>query len=306
MDILSNKWLQVEFTENGAEMQRILGLHSKHEYLWNGDPTYWDRHNPILFPIVGKWRNGETKIKGSTYKIPKHGFISNEKFEKIKQTDNTLVYRLESTPSMHRNFPYPFRMDVIYKLRANYITVFWKILNTGLELMPFQIGGHPGINYPHFDPEAELKGYIKFRRPSPVESATVGKTGCLGKKHYDLPLEDGLLPVTDSCFKNDSIIVDRNQVKHIDFLDVNKKLYVSLESDAPVTLLWSPYGVKAPFICMEPWYGLCDAENYEGDFFHRPYTNLVDPGHCAILSYSLHMEAEVSHHFFDVENDDDM
>ena len=84
MDILSNKWLQVEFTENGAEMQRILGLHSKHEYLWNGDPTYWDRHNPLLFPIVGKLRNGETKIKGSTYKIPKHGFISNEKFEKIK------------------------------------------------------------------------------------------------------------------------------------------------------------------------------------------------------------------------------
>ena len=82
MDILSNKWLQVEFTENGAEMQRILGLHSKHEYLWNGDPTYWDRHNPLLFPIVGKLRNGETKIKGSTYKIPKHGFISNEKFEK--------------------------------------------------------------------------------------------------------------------------------------------------------------------------------------------------------------------------------
>ena len=299
MDILSNKWLQIEVSERGAEIHRIVGVHTHHEYLWKGDPVYWERHSPLLFPIVGKLRNGETKINGSVYKIPKHGFLSDAMFEKIEETKNTLVYRLESTPRMHRIYPFPFRLDVIYKLRANYISVVWKILNTGIEEMPFQIGGHPGINYPHFDPDEKVKGYIKFRRPSPIESASVCDTGCLGRRRYDLPLRNGLLPITDECFKNDAIIIDKNQVKHIDFLDTKKRPYVAMDFNSPVLLLWSPYGVKAPFVCLEPWYGLCDAENYEGDFFNRPYTNILDPGHNSMMGYSLHMEAEVQRSFFD-------
>ena len=298
MDILSNKWLQIEVSDKGAEMCRITGLHSQHEYLWNGDPAYWDRHCPLLFPIVGKLRNGETSINGSVYHIPKHGFISDQPFEKVKQTSSMLVYRLESSQKMHAMYPFPFCIDVIYRLRANYISVTWKITNTGIYTMPFHIGGHPGINYPHFNPNAELKAYAKFHRPSPVESASVCETGCLGDQRYDLPMEDDFLPLTDECFKNDAIIIDRNQVKRITLYDVEKRPYVSMDFQSPVLLLWSPYGVKAPFVCLEPWYGLCDSEYYQGDFLHRPYTNLVEPGRYTTLGYSLHMEAEVSRNFF--------
>lgn len=294
MDELNNKWLHVEFSENGAEMCRITGMRTHTEYLWNGDARYWNQHSPLLFPLVGKLKDGKARINGSIYEIPKHGFVSNEVFEKVAQTHNTLTYRLESKPSMHRVYPYPFRLDVTYKLRANYITVIWTVLNTGLNVMPFHIGGHPGINYPKFDPASRIKAYAAFRKPSPIESAAVCETGCLGTQRYDLPLVNGLFPITDECFKNDAVIIDENQIDHISIYDVDKHPYVSMDFGSPVLLMWSPYGVNAPFVCLEPWYGLCDAESYEGDFKDRPYTNLVDPGHQLSMGYTLRCDAEVS------------
>ena len=29
------------------------------EYLWQGDPAFWGKHAPILFPIVGSLRNNK-------------------------------------------------------------------------------------------------------------------------------------------------------------------------------------------------------------------------------------------------------
>ncbi|MDY2778499.1 MAG: aldose 1-epimerase family protein, partial [Alloprevotella sp.] len=47
---------------------------------------------------------------------------------------------------------------------------------------------------------------------------------------------------------------------------------------APVWLFWSPQGQHAPFVCAEPWYGLCDPIGYEGDVSGRPYINSLTAG----------------------------
>ena len=294
MDELNNKWLHIEVSETGAEMCRILGLKSQTEYLWCADPAYWGQHCPLLFPLVGKLREGKTKIFGTTYEIPKHGFVSNEQFTKTAHTSNSLTYQLESTPAMHQVYPFPFRLEVNYKLRANHITVSWTIYNIGLHRMSFHIGGHPGINYPNFDGKNKIKAYARFKPEGSIESAAVCETGCLGNSRYTLPLMEGLLPITDECFNNDAIIIDRNQVNSISLLDLNKNPYVTMDFASPVLLLWSPYGVNSPFVCLEPWYGLCDADDYEGDLANRPYTNHVEPGRSLTRGYTLHMDAEVS------------
>ena len=295
MDILTNKWLQLEISEEGAEIHRIAGIRTGIEYLWKGDAAYWDRHSPLLFPLVGKVSGGKSLINGIPYELPKHGFVSQEKFKKIEGNEHQITYRLESTAKMHKIYPFPFRLDVNYKLRANYINVTWKIMNMGIYDMPFQIGGHPGINYPDFNPDSVVKAYLSFRRPSPIESAAVCDTGCLGPNRYDLPMnKEGLLPVTDECFSNDAIIIDHSQVSHVDVLDIHKQPYVSMDFQSPVLLLWSPYGIKAPFVCLEPWYGLCDVEGYSGEFSDRPYTSSIEPGRQAMLGYTLRMDAEIS------------
>ena len=51
---LENACLCVEIAEKGAELTRIFNKKTGAEILWNGNPEFWNRHSPILFPNVGK------------------------------------------------------------------------------------------------------------------------------------------------------------------------------------------------------------------------------------------------------------
>lgn len=65
---LSNKLLTVTASSVGAELQSIRSNLTGHEYLLQGDPFYWKRRSPILFPIVG------TVWDGKEYAMNQHGF----------------------------------------------------------------------------------------------------------------------------------------------------------------------------------------------------------------------------------------
>ena len=43
------------------------------EYLWQGDPAFWGKHAPILFPIVGSLRNNTATSAAGTCEMPRHG-----------------------------------------------------------------------------------------------------------------------------------------------------------------------------------------------------------------------------------------
>lgn len=289
---LSNKWLEIEISPKGAEVCSIKGLRTHKEYIWKGDPALWNRHSPLLFPIVGRLNKDTAIIDGQRYKIPKHGFMSDAKFETKLIDEHKVVLYFDSSGKMHSIYPFPFHLEVMYKLRGNRLEVQWKLRNTGISVMPFQIGGHPGLYYPNNTSHAHIKAYLSFKGRRNIESASVADSGCLAQRRYELPMEGAYLPVTDELFNNDSVIIDQEQVDSISLLDLNKNPYVTLESNAPVTLLWSPYRQDAPFICIEPWFGLPDYEGYEGEFALRPYTNTVTPGHQAAMGYSLRMDAE--------------
>ena len=52
--ILENKKLRVSASTNGGELNSVLNKDNNIKYLWDGNPSGWKYHAPILFPIVGK------------------------------------------------------------------------------------------------------------------------------------------------------------------------------------------------------------------------------------------------------------
>lgn len=50
-----------------------------------------------------------------------------------------------------------------------------------------------------------------------------------------------------------------------------------LHFDAPLFGIWSPAGKQAPFICLEPWYGRCDAVGFTGTLEEREYGMRLEP-----------------------------
>ena len=278
MENLTNGILTISVNAHGAELQSIKDAQSGHEYFWDANPKFWNRHSPLLFPIVGGLWNGQYRLNGSVKSLPKHGFLQDGGFELIEQTADTLRYRIQDDAKTRRMYPFPFVLEQAFTLKENKVEVKWSVRTTGQEPMPFQIGGHPSFLFGGFKAGDSLKGFFSFDNPTP-ESAAVGAGGCVGSHRYKLKMQsDGLMPITDECFSNDAIILDRDQVHAITLHDVTGKPIVTLHTESQVTLMWSPYGVEAPFVCIEPWFGLCDHEGYKGEFAARPYTNCVKPG----------------------------
>ena len=91
---LSNNRLTIQINDKGAELSSIINHENNKEYMWNADSTYWNRHSPVLFPIVGSVWNGVYHIDGKEYSLSQHVFARDMDFQIIEQTEKRVVYRL--------------------------------------------------------------------------------------------------------------------------------------------------------------------------------------------------------------------
>ena len=110
---IANEELILEVTEQGAEMKSLKDRASGREYLWCGDAKYWKRTAPVLFPLVGRYRDNESIYQGKVYHLSQHGFARDMEFSLISQTETELWFALEETEETLEN--YPFRLDTGWK-----------------------------------------------------------------------------------------------------------------------------------------------------------------------------------------------
>ena len=48
--IIENDFLKVTIDDHGAELVSIYDKEKDREVIWQGDPKFWGRHAPVLFP----------------------------------------------------------------------------------------------------------------------------------------------------------------------------------------------------------------------------------------------------------------
>lgn len=288
MNIISNKKLTIKVNPLGAELASITNNKTKEEYLWQADPTFWKRHSPILFPIVGGLWNSIYTHKSKTYELSQHGFARDNKFELIKEENDELRYLLKDNEKTLQVYPFHFNLEIRYQLIENKVKITWLVRNTGSETMYFQIGAHPAFNYPQFDKDDEEHGYFAFDLQKDLTHILIKEKGCADPdKQYSTPLNtEGLLPINRHLFDKDALIFENSQTKKIVLLDKSKQPYITLYFDAPVVGLWSPpTKYDCPFVCIEPWYGRCDRVNYSGEFKNRDWMNSLKAGGIFEASY---------------------
>ena len=279
MHILKNDVLTVEVSEHGAELHSIRK--GATEYLWQADPKFWARHSPVLFPIVGSVWDKLYRVDGKVYELGQHGFARDMDFVKVEGNDTEVFYRLESNDETLKKYPWPFCLEIGYKLKGNAIEVIWRVYNPGTEEMYFQIGAHPAFYYPDYDPETDERGYFSFDRSEGLECIRIMEKGCVDavtKYPLEIP-QDGLLPLRKDTFDViDTIMLQDSQIGRVTLHRNDGTPWLSLKFTAPVVGLWSPPTKNAPFICIEPWYGRCDRAGYTGDYREKDWVNRLEPG----------------------------
>ena len=108
--------------------------------------------------------------------------------------------------------------------------------------------------------------------------------------YHKVPTEDGVWAFTEDSFADDAVIFDRSQLKKITLLDEAGQPHVSLDTKTPAVGIWSPTGKHAPFVCIEPWYGLHDWAEYDGEFKDKYLMTSLQPGASFMSEYTITIE----------------
>ncbi|WP_026507752.1 aldose 1-epimerase family protein [Butyrivibrio sp. MC2013] len=279
--ILENDLLRLEIDSKGAELIRATNKETHTEYIWNGDAKYWKRHAPVLFPLVGNVIGKQYKYKDKIYSMGQHGFARDREFEVIDVSNDHVIFSYEPTEEDKEIYPFDFELNISYSLEENSILTYWNVYNTGDDTLYFSIGGHPAFNIPAGDDGDNTLGsgaYLYIDGVDSLEYKLLGADGTVENKTYTAELDEGYLRMTSDMFDRDAYIVEKSQTQSVALCDSNKKEIVTVNFHTPVYGLWSPAGLNAPFVCIEPWYGRTDGEGFSGNLEEREYGNSLAIG----------------------------
>lgn len=283
--------MQIQVSSHGAELQSLIA--NGREYLWQGDPAFWGRRAPILFPIVGRLAGDKLRVDGKEYTMRQHGFARDAEFI---QNDERYVL----TEKGRDNYPYDYELSVQYSIDGNALTCNWEIKNLGDKPMYFQIGAHPAFLLPDYDAEENIHGFIRFydkdgNTISPlVYHYLDGGLRRIYDKPFALNNDEGLLSLNDKTFANDAILIENGQVASTTLLDKfgHEILRVTCPQ-ADAFGIWAPKKSGCPFVCIEPWCGIADFEGVNIDISERYYIHSLALHETFSFNYSIKIEEQI-------------
>lgn len=275
MVILENDKIRVSADSMGAELHNIYNKETNLEYLWNGDATFWPRHSPVLFPVVGGLIDDTFVYRDTKYELIKHGFARDTNFEVESTSSEKVSFVLKSDNETIKSYPFNFLLRISYELIGNTVQVTYEVENAGAETMYFSIGTHPAFNVPLVDGTSYEDYYLEFEQEEDSERHNLNGNILTDRVPY--LQKQTKLGLKSSLFYNDAII----------FKDL-KSSSITIKSDkTPHGLTYNfegfPYmgiwaATDAPFVCIEPWCGIPDVESHNQKIEDKEGIISLNPG----------------------------
>ena len=278
---LKSEFLQAEIDPLGAQLFALRDRYGN-DLQWCGDPSVWKGRAPILFPIVGTLAANQYRLNGDTYRLPRHGFARDRLFTLVEQTPARALFRLRWDKDTFEAYPFRFELDLAFDLEGPALSIVASVKNLETEnALPASFGFHPALSWPLPYGQSRDGHAINFEMDEPAPIRRVDAEGLLLPAAFPTPVTGRKLALRDELFRNDAIIFDRIASRSLRYgAQTGPQLEVRFP-DTPYLGIWTKPG--AGFICIEPWHGHCDPEEFSGDFRTKPGIFLVPPGatkHC--------------------------
>jgi galactose mutarotase-like enzyme len=266
---LQNEILSVKIVTKGAEIISLFNKTVNFEHIWQGNKSTWNQHAPILFPIVGKLKNGSYNLDGKNYKMKNHGFASKSNFTVILNSNSEVILELESSPETLKKYPYKFKLLVKYTLKRNKLSVNYSVENTDDKEIFFSIGAHPGFNIPFEKGEKYNDYYLEFNKIETIARLPLTKEkGLLSTHRIEKYLDNtNKFHLNHQLFKDRAIIFEGLKSSTITIKSLHSAMNVTIGiKHFPFLGIWTAAKSDENYICIEPWFGISDVENTTGDF----------------------------------------
>ena len=202
---LYNDDFDVIIDSKGCEIISVVRKQDSKQYIWNGNPDAWKRHTPVLFPLVGRYKNDTSVYKGKEYHMTQHGFARDSEFTLVHKEDNVIIMSLTSSEATKQKYPFDFELMITHRLSGNNISTIWEVKNTGDDVMYFSIGGHPAF----VCGDNAIGAQLRFDTENDnVAYKLLSEDGLLIPEEHYLTLVNNNVTITKEFFDKDALIVE--------------------------------------------------------------------------------------------------
>ena len=250
--------IEIKTCSKGAE---LISLKYNGEEKLHDGVNFWNRHSPILFPIVGQIKNNKTIIEGKEYSMTQHGFARDMKFEEIKEN----YYILRNNEETLKKYPYKFELHVWYETKENCLIVNYKVINKDDKKIYFGLGAHPAFKCDYSNSQYS----IEFESKEDNIEILQLENGLISNKKIETKeiIKDNKIKLKIDTFENDAIIM-KNIKSNTVYLKNKEKTELAFEfTGFPYLAIWSKTG--SDFVCIEPWFNTADNIDSNGYFAQK-------------------------------------
>ena len=273
---ISSGSLMARINPLGAELWSLTDSNGA-DYMTAADPAFWTGHAPVLFPIVGMVRDGQYRLDGREYAMPKHGVARGVKFAVVAQEAGSATFRLTDNPTTRAAYPFAFQLDLKFAVEGMTLRMTATITNPGPAPLPFSFGFHPAFAWPLPGGAAKEAHRLVFERDEPEDVRRIDPaSGLLLPDPQLTPVEGRDLAPKAALFEPDALIWDTLASRAASF-GAESGAWLDLAfPDTPMLGVWQKPG--AAYLCVEPWSGIADPVGFDGDFRAKPGIMELAPG----------------------------
>lgn len=277
LDLQSGNLLATVSTMGGEliSLKDISGT----EYIWQGDSAIWSGQNPNLFPIIGKLRDGKTRVGDFICEIPKHGLVRRREFKINDKGTDFVEFIITSDDETRSKYPFTFSFKVRHTLLFDGFETGFTVENNGKELMPFCIGAHTGFNCP-LEPGKTFDDYIlKFSHKEDTKTLSFDGDWFVMPEYGNIPLRGDVWSLRYEDFDRfDTMIFEDLKSNEVSLIprDGGKGVKVDF-TGWPMIAFWTKPDSNAPYLCIEPWQGCAACVGEGDDFFKKRHVVSLKP-----------------------------
>lgn len=265
---------------------------SQKEYIWQRDPDVWAKCSPLLFPSVGNSRNNQTIIEGTWYPMPKHGFCKDTDFDVITQDANHAVFQITSSETTKTMYPYEFKLTLSYTLNHGTLNMDYTVTNQDGREICYAIGAHPGFRCP-LEEGAAFEDYIlEFEHTEDAQQILYNPQQLQFERsrHKKILDNTNTIHLDYSLFLDDAIYIEELKSRKVSLLHTETRKGVEVAfPDFDTVAFWTPGGIHAPLICVEPWNGSAIFSDEDDEFKHKHHIQHLQPSEAKTYHMGIRM-----------------
>lgn len=257
MFTIESNTIKVVINPKGAELTSLVHKDYGLDYMWGGDPAFWGKHSPVLFPIVGTLKSNTFFHKGQPYTLQRHGFARDQQFAVESHAADSITFLIKNHETSLQVFPFVFEFRIRYTALDNSLAVTYEVTNTGKDELYFSVGGHPAFKVPLTAGTSYEDYYLQFEQEENAPRWLISPDGLIETTSQPLLQHTDRLPLTKELFLKDALVFKSLKSSRITLK--SDKTERALAMDFPGFPFFGIWAAKnADFVCLEPWCGIAD------------------------------------------------